>query len=52
MKSLLARGLWLIVLLAVVFATTKLLIRSIPGDPIDAILAETGASIPREALEK
>src|SRR5690606_39629351 len=35
--------------LVVVFAATKLLIRSIPGDPIDAILAETGASIPREA---
>lgn len=52
MKSLFFRGVWLVLLLFVVFAATKSLVRAIPGDPIDAILAETGTSIPRETLEK
>lgn len=47
------RGLGMvIVLILLVFVCSKAIVRSLPGDPVDAILAETGSSIPPEILRK
>lgn len=45
-------GHWLgtLLLLLLVFASTRFLIRALPGDPLETLLAESGSSIPREHL--
>jgi peptide/nickel transport system permease protein len=45
-----ARVLALVGVLALVFAASRAMIRALPGDPLDTLLAETGTSIPREEL--
>jgi ABC-type dipeptide/oligopeptide/nickel transport system permease component len=52
MKKWLERGFWLLLLVYLVFASSKLLIRFIPGDPVDVIMAETGAIVDRDTLAK
>ena len=40
----------IIFLAALIFAATKSLIRALPGDPLETMMAETGTSIPPEVL--
>jgi peptide/nickel transport system permease protein len=44
------RILGLVLVLALVFVASRALIRALPGDPLDTLLAETGTSIPAETL--
>jgi peptide/nickel transport system permease protein len=46
----LSRTLSGITVLLIVFAASRAMILSLPGDPIDTLLAETGTSLPREEL--
>ena len=39
-----------ILILFAVFAGTRAMVRALPGDPIDTLLAESGTSVPREEL--
>ncbi|MBC7386625.1 MAG: ABC transporter permease [Cryobacterium sp.] len=42
----------ILLLLIVLFLSVKVVIRTLPGDPVDALLAETGANIDPEILRK
>jgi peptide/nickel transport system permease protein len=44
------RVFWLLLTLAAVFAGTRALVRALPGDPIDTLVAETGTSVPTAEL--
>jgi peptide/nickel transport system permease protein len=46
------RFLSFIFLLALVFAGTRLIVRALPGDPLETLIAETGTAIPREILRQ
>src|SRR5688572_7084289 len=50
MKWFLQRGVSIVLLTFLIFIASHLIIRLIPGDPVDVIMAETGTSIPREVL--
>ena len=52
MKKWFIRGAWLVLLVFLIFSTSKLLIRLIPGDPVDVIMSETGELVDRETLAK
>lgn len=39
-----------LLILLVLFCASRALIRALPGDPLDTLVAETGTSVPREAL--
>lgn len=39
-------------LLVLVFLATRALVRALPGDPIETLIAETGTAIPRELLAR
>lgn len=46
------RGLRLALVLVLVFLASRALLRSLPGDPLETILAETGTTLPRELLQR
>ena len=48
--ELLARALSLLLLLLAVFAGSRTLIRLLPGDPVETLLAETGLNLPAETI--
>jgi ABC-type dipeptide/oligopeptide/nickel transport system permease component len=48
----LARLLSTLLVLFAVFAGTRAMVRGLPGDPVDALLSESGTSIPREELRR
>ncbi len=46
------RPAWLrtLLLILLVFVSSRMLLRSLPGDPLETLIAETGTSLPREVL--
>ncbi len=46
------RVLGMLMVLLVVFAASRLIVRALPGDPLNTLLAETGTSIPPEELAR
>lgn len=50
MAQLLRRLTALILVLLVVFAATRALVRALPGDPLETLIAESGTSIPAAQL--
>jgi len=50
--SLGRKALSLLLLIGLVFIGSRLLIRALPGDPIETIIAESGSSIPIEQLKE
>jgi peptide/nickel transport system permease protein len=50
--NLLSRLLVLLSLLSITFVGTRALVRALPGDPLETLLAESGTSLPRELLNQ
>jgi len=51
-SSLLARFFSTILIILAIFVGSRALIRALPGDPVDTLIAESGTSIPRAVLLK
>ncbi len=48
----LGRVLRLFALIATIFLITRALLRMLPGDPLETLIAETGSTLPREVLRE
>lgn len=50
MKGFVLRVLNLILLILVIFAATRALVRALPGDPLETLIAESGTALPVETV--
>lgn len=52
MSAVIRRTLFLLILLGVIFISTRAIVRALPGDPAETIIAESGTSFSLEALRQ
>lgn len=52
MKAFLSRAASIVLLTLAVFAGTRALVRALPGDPLETLMAESGTSLSAEALNR
>ncbi|MCM2323542.1 MAG: ABC transporter permease [Oligoflexia bacterium] len=52
MRTVLSRTLTTVLLLATIFVASRAMVRALPGDPLETLVAESGTTIPIEELRR